>query len=164
VWNHASYSAKTGLLYVPVIEICATFTASDDEFKEGLPTLGSVFANTDEESWGHVKAFDPRTGREVWSWRAEQPIVASLLTTAGDVVFVGEPSGLVSALHARTGEMLWRFQTGSGIHSSPTTYSVGGTQYVAVPSGWGGWVEGFAPKSYGAPRANALYVFALPSR
>jgi len=162
VWNHAAYSPSAGLLYVPVIELCATFTASDDYFREGLPYFGSAFANRDEESWGHVKAFDPRTGREVWSWRAQAPIVSSILATAGGLVFAGEPSGNVNAYNARSGALLWQFQTGSGIRSSPITYSVNGTQYIAVPSGWGGWLEGFAPENYGVPRATALYVFALP--
>jgi alcohol dehydrogenase (cytochrome c) len=42
------------------------------------------------------------------------------------------------------------------------TYSVGGKQYVAVPTGWGGWIKGFAPELYGAPRGHALVVFTLP--
>ena len=58
--------------------------------------------------------------------------------------------------------LLWRYQTGSGIHGSPITYAVDGRQYVAVPSGWGGWLPGFAPELYGAPRGSALFVFALP--
>ncbi len=78
------------------------------------------------------------------------------------VVFTGEPSGMFDAFDARTGALLWQFQTGSGIHSSPVTYAVRGKQYVAVPVGWGGWLEGFAPKNYGAPRAVSLVVFALP--
>ena len=45
-----------------------------------------------------------------------------------------------NAFHVRTGELLWQFNTGSGIHSNPVTYSVNGKQYVAVASGWGaGW-------------------------
>jgi len=58
--------------------------------------------------------------------------------------------------------VLWQFQTGSGIHSNPVTYAVNGKQYVAVATGWGGWVEGYAPELYGAPRGSALFVFALP--
>jgi alcohol dehydrogenase (cytochrome c) len=162
VWNHAAYAPEARLLFVPVIELCAKFVRSTTEFREGLPYLGSTFMNTDEPESGNVKAFDVRTGREVWSYRAQAPVVSSLLATAGGLVFSGEPSGHVNAHDARTGRVLWRFQTGSGIHSNPITYSVNGTQYVAVPSGWGGWLEGFAPKNYGAPRATALYVFALP--
>jgi alcohol dehydrogenase (cytochrome c) len=32
-----------------------------------------------------------------------------------------------------------------------------------VPSGWGGWMKGYAPELYGANRGNALFAFALPS-
>jgi alcohol dehydrogenase (cytochrome c) len=122
---------------------------------------GSATPKLDEQ-WGEVKAIDPRTGNQVWSWRFEHPIVASLLATAGDLVFAGTPTGEFVALHARTGAELWRHQTGNGIHSNPVTYSVKGKQYVAVPTGWGGWMKGFAPELYGAPRGNALVVFALP--
>jgi alcohol dehydrogenase (cytochrome c) len=160
-WPHASYSRATGLLYTPVVEVCGTYTMKPTEFRESMPYWGGEVA-LDDEQYGHVKAFDPATGREVWRWDAEHPIVASLLTTAGGLVFAGEPSGTLNALHARTGEVLWTFNTGSGIHSNPVSYSVDGRQYIAVPTGWGGWVEGYAPEMYGAPRGTALIVFALP--
>jgi alcohol dehydrogenase (cytochrome c) len=161
-WPHASYSRRTGLLYTPVVEACARFKRGPTVYREGLFYLGGDADVRPHEQWGEVKAFDPATGRQAWSWRAEQPIVASILTTAGDLVFVGEPSGAFRALHARTGEVLWTYQTGNGIHSNPVTYRVRGKQYVAVPTGWGGWVEGFAPEMFGAPRGTALQVFALP--
>lgn len=159
---HAAYSRKTGLLYVPVIDNAATFKTGPAEFKEGLPWWGGDVETLDHPQAGALKAFDPATGREVWSWRSAYPMAGSVLATAGDLVFSGEPDGHFNAWDARTGELLWRYQTGSGIHSSPVTYSVNGKQYVAVPSGWGGWVAGIAPKMMGAPRGDALFVFALP--
>jgi alcohol dehydrogenase (cytochrome c) len=110
---------------------------------------------------GAVKAIDPATGREAWSWPSKHPMVASILATAGDLVFTGEANGMFDAWDARTGELLWQYQTGNGIHSNPVTYSVKGKQYVAVPTGWGGWLEGFAPELLGAPRGTALFVFSL---
>ncbi|HEX2237900.1 MAG TPA: PQQ-dependent dehydrogenase, methanol/ethanol family [Gammaproteobacteria bacterium] len=160
-WSHATYSPRTGLLYAPVVEACGIFRREPAEFAEGMPYWGGE-AEIDAEQWGHVKALDPTTGREVWSWRADHPMVSSLLATAGDLVFAGEPNGNFNAFDARTGELLWQFNTGSGIHSNPVSYSVNGKQYVAVPTGWGGWVEGYAPEMYGAQRGNALLVFALP--
>jgi len=160
-WNHAAYSPRTGLLYVPVVEQCATFRLHPQAFHESLPYWGGEVDTTREKGWGQVKAYDPLTGREVWSWKGRYPMVASLLATAGDLVFAGEPSGEFAAFDARTGERLWEFQTGSGLHSSPVTYSVGGKQYVAVHSGWGGWIKGFAPDLFGAPRGDALMVFSL---
>lgn len=160
-WTHAAYSPRTRLLYVPVIEACATFRLERGEFREGLPYWGGE-AHVRGPHWGHVKAFDPATGREAWSWRSEVPMVSSLLATAGDLVFAGAPTGELHAFDARTGAVLWTYQTGSGLHGNPVSYAVGGRQYVAVPAGWGGWVEGFAPEMFGAPRGNALIAFALP--
>jgi alcohol dehydrogenase (cytochrome c) len=161
-WPHAAYSQRTGYLYAPVIEACATFSTRTDEFREGMAYWGGAAKTQEKGQDGFVKAFDPATGREVWSWKHEHPVVSSVLATAGDVVFVGTATGEFVALSARTGEELWQFQTGSGIHSNPVTYSVNGKQYVAVASGWGGWMKGFAPELYGSTRGSALYVFALP--
>jgi alcohol dehydrogenase (cytochrome c) len=111
---------------------------------------------------GFVKAFNA-DGEEVWRWRNEtHPMCASVLATAGDLVFAGAPSGDFYAFDANTGELLWQFQCGSGHHSSPTTYAIDGRQYVAVPAGWGSWVEGFGPAMVGAGRGSALFAFALP--
>jgi alcohol dehydrogenase (cytochrome c) len=66
--------------------------------------------------------------------------------------------GAVKAFDPSIGQ----FNTGSGIHGSPIAYSVNGKQYVVVPSGWGGWMKGFAPELFGGNRGNALVVFALP--
>jgi alcohol dehydrogenase (cytochrome c) len=161
-WPHAAYSPRTGLLYAPTIEACATFRLVPQQFREGMFYLaGDVDVSKHEQS-GSVKAIDPATGRQVWSWKAKHPMVASVLATGGDLVFTGEPSGHFNAYDARTGELLWQYQTGNGIHSNPVSYSVGGKQYIAVPTGWGGWVEGFAPEMFGAPRGTSLVVFALP--
>jgi alcohol dehydrogenase (cytochrome c) len=57
---------------------------------------------------------------------------------------------------------LWLYQCGSGHHSSPSTYSGAGRQYIAVPTGWGAWTEGFLPGMLGARQGSALFAFALP--
>jgi alcohol dehydrogenase (cytochrome c) len=160
-WNHASYSPLTELFYVPVIEQCGRFVTRPREFREGMGYWGGGAFPRDDEQWGYVKAIDG-TGREVWAHRTRHPMVASLLSTAGGLVFAGEPTGEFDALDARTGERLWQLQTGSGIHGSAVTYEVAGTQYVAVTTGWGGWVKGFAPELSAAPRGGAIFAFALP--
>ena len=161
-WNHATYDRQTGLLYAPVIEMCGTFTARPLEFREGMPYWGGNAVPDSIDRWGEVKAIDPGTGREVWSWRGRHPMVASLLSTAGGLIFAGEPTGELLALDARTGAARWKLQTGSGIHGSIMTYAVRGKQYVAVTTGWGGWVKGIAPELSAAPRGGALFVFSLP--
>ena len=160
-WSHAAYSRQTGLLYVPVIEACATFKTDLVPFLEGMPYFGGGVDVASHPQTGYIKAIDPADGAEVWSWRSEHPMVGSLLTTAGGLLFAGSPTGELLAFDAASGRLLWQYQTGSGIHGSPVTYSVNGTQYVAVPSGWGGWLKGFAPELLGASRGSALFAFAL---
>jgi lanthanide-dependent methanol dehydrogenase len=55
-------------------------------------------------------------------------------------VFYGNMEGWFKAVDAKTGTLLWQFQTGSGIIGQPTTYrGPDGHQYVAILSGVGGW-------------------------
>jgi alcohol dehydrogenase (cytochrome c) len=160
-WTHAAYSPKTGLFYVPVQDIGATATRRRREFKESIPYWGAGVQVDIEDMTGSISAFDAN-GEEKWRWRNELPMCASVLATGGDLVFAGEPSGEFNALDARTGELLWQFQCGSGHHSNPTTYMVDGRQYIAVPVGWGAWAEGFLPGMLGAGHGSALIAFALP--
>jgi alcohol dehydrogenase (cytochrome c) len=160
-WTHAAYSPKTELFYVPVQDTGATATRRRREFKESIPYWGAGVQVDIEDMAGSISAFDGN-GDEKWRWRNDLPMCASALATGGDLVFAGAPSGYFVALDARTGEQLWQFQCGSGHHSSPTTYSVDGRQYIAVPVGWGGWAEGFLPGMLGAGHGSALIAFALP--
>jgi alcohol dehydrogenase (cytochrome c) len=65
--------------------------------------------------------------------------------------------GYFKALDAKTGEILWQFQTGSAINASPITYELDGHQYVAVLSGLGG-----DPSFYlHGPKAGTVWVFSV---
>ena len=44
-----------------------------------------------------------------------------ILTTASDLLFIGQPDGNLLALDAKNGDELWRFQTGAAISASPIT-------------------------------------------
>jgi alcohol dehydrogenase (cytochrome c) len=161
-WTHACYSPKTELLYVPVQDVGATATRRRREFKESIPYWGAGVAVDGEDQSGYVSAYDPRTAQERWRWTNDLCMCSSLLATGGDLVFGGEPTGEFNAWDANSGELLWQFQCGSGHHSSPSSYSVDGRQYVVAPSGWGGWAEGFLPKMLGSSHGSALFAFALP--
>jgi alcohol dehydrogenase (cytochrome c) len=161
-WTHACYNPNTELLYAPVQDVGATATRRRREFKESIPYWGAGVAVDLEDMAGSISAFDPRTGEERWRWANDIPMCASLLTTGGGLVFGGEPTGEFNALDAESGDHLWQFQCGSGHHSSPCSYSIDGRQYIAVPTGWGAWTEGFLPGMLGAGQGSALFAFALP--
>jgi alcohol dehydrogenase (cytochrome c) len=161
-WTHACYNPNTELLYCPVQDVGATATRRRRDFKESIPYWGAGVAVDLEDMAGSISAFDPRTGAERWRWSNDIPMCSSLLTTGGGLVFGGEPTGEFNALDAESGDLLYQFQCGSGHHSSPCSYSVDGRQYIAVPTGWGAWTEGFLPGMLGARQGSALFVFALP--
>ena len=58
-----------------------------------------------------------------------------MVSTAGGVLFKGQVDGNIVAYDAKTGDQLWKFQTGWGISAPPMTYSIDGVQYVAVAAG-----------------------------
>ena len=92
-WTHAAYSPKTGLFYAPVQDVGATATRRRREFKESIPYWGAGVAVDTEDVSGYLSAIDPSTGQEKWRFRNEHPMTASVLTTAGDLVFTGDPRG-----------------------------------------------------------------------
>ncbi|HLZ26275.1 MAG TPA: plastocyanin/azurin family copper-binding protein [Chloroflexota bacterium] len=49
--------------------------------------------------------------------------------------FEADPVVIDVAEDAKTGQQLWKFQTGWGISAPPISYAIDGTQYVAVVSG-----------------------------
>ncbi|WP_446666516.1 PQQ-dependent dehydrogenase, methanol/ethanol family [Flexivirga sp. B27] len=160
-WTHAAYNPDHDMFYVPVADVGATATRRRREFKEGMPYWGAAVEVDIDNMAGSVSAFDSH-GEEKWRYRMDIPMAASVLSTAGNLVFAGKPTGEFMAFHAETGEKLWEFQCGSGHHSSPMTYEVNGKQYIAVPVGWGGWLEGIVPGMSGQGKGASLIAFELP--
>jgi alcohol dehydrogenase (cytochrome c) len=78
---------------------------------------------------------DPRTGRQVWSFKQYDVTDSGILTTATDVLFTGGREGYFHALNARTGALLWKASLGGQIVNGPISYEVDGKQYVATISG-----------------------------
>ena len=71
---------------------------------------------------------------------------AALLIAQGLLItgVSGGEFGVVGRAEARdpkTGTMVWKFHTGSGVVAPPITREDKGEQYVAVASGWGGAVR-----------------------
>ena len=87
-------------------------------------------------TYSHVDAWDPVTGKRAWSMPYKYVLLASMLATAGDLVFTGNPEGEFFALDAKSGNKLWSYQTGAGHRGSAVSYSVNGRQYIATPTGW----------------------------
>ena len=84
-----------------------------------------------------MTAIDPRTGRI--AWRHTYPGNAGaagggLLTTAGGLLFSGDPAGNIVAHNAATGAPLWHSRIGA-VTNGPITYMLGGHQNLLVATG-----------------------------
>ena len=128
--------------------------------------FGAVAAPPGGEITSRLAAHDPLTGATKWIRSTKYPVLSSILSTAGDLVFYGDPEGFFYALDARSGAELFRFNTGAGHRGSPVSYAVGGKQFVVTPSGWGSLVSGWYPQIWPETEAltagATLFAFALP--
>ena len=83
---------------------------------------------------------------------------AGSVVTASDLVFVGTGSNIAGyffAYRRQDRELLWKFNTGAGVFSSPSIYMVNGEQFVTVASGGG---------DRGRRGGDLILSFALPKR
>ena len=168
-WNQAAYSPMTKLLYTTAIEWCQDVTAQEEKPQQGKVFFGGTFQAknpANEKAHGHLDALDPVTGQVKWSYKYKYPLLASILSTAGGLIFTGDPEGFFFALDTTSGKKLWQFQTGSGNRGSPITYSVNGRQYIATPTGFGSALAGLMPQVWPETEnmrgGSSLFVFALP--
>jgi alcohol dehydrogenase (cytochrome c) len=165
-WTGMAYSPITRWAYLPVIENCATYFNYGVRAKEkGLPPGPDGFRYLPGQAFGKVMAIDPANGDMKWEVRMRSPVSASMLASAGGLVFTGDAEGNVLAYDDRTGDLLWSFQTGSGIRSGPVAFRLDGVEYLAVASGMGGAVGGYtgpgAPWLRNYRGGGALFVFRL---
>ncbi|OLF18566.1 outer membrane protein assembly factor BamB family protein [Actinophytocola xanthii] len=148
-WNHQSFSHSTGCVYTGFGYVAAAHSLT--ESSNGLRPPG-------EYQTGGVVAVDASTNRVRWKRNLPYSLAHGngILTTASDLLFIGQPDGNLLALDARTGRELWRFQCGAAISSSPITYEVDGEQYLAVYAGGTG-----IPYGNSAPRGDFLWAFRI---
>ena len=167
-WMPMAFSQRTGNFYVPSNEWGMDIWNEPITYKKGAAYLGSGFTIKPnyEDHIGSLKAINPETGEWVWEYKNEAPLWSGVMTTAGGLVFFGTPEGKFLALDDETGEVLWSFQTGSGIVGQPITWDQDGEQYVSVISGWGGavplWGGEVAKKVNYLNQGGTLWTFRLP--
>jgi len=142
-WQPQAYSPQTGLLYFPSSENCMLFYKTTQDYIDGQWYQASTVGGN-EHGTGAIVAIDPKTGETRWHWDMISGTSAGMLATAGGLVFGADGQGYLIAFDARSGKVLWKFQTGDRVAAPPISYSVNGRQYIAIASG------------------PALIAFALP--
>ncbi|MBU3021385.1 PQQ-dependent methanol/ethanol family dehydrogenase [Aestuariibacter sp. A3R04] len=169
-WMPMAYSQDTGLFYVPSNEWEMDIWNEPTAYKKGAAYLGAGFTikSVNEDFIGVLKAINPRTGETVWRYNNFSPLWGGVLTTGGGLVWTGNPEGYLMAFDDKTGEMVYKFQTGSGIVGSPVTWEMDGEQYISVLSGWGGavplWGGEVAKRVKHFNQGGTVWTFKLPKR
>jgi alcohol dehydrogenase (cytochrome c) len=142
-WTATAYNPVTGLYYFGSTDGCELYYRNDAEYVEGQwyqLSGGQRIPGT--LSKGSFIAVDPATGDTKWRFDMVRNPSGGVLTTAGGLTFIGDSFGNLIGFDARSGKVLWRFQTGAGISAPPVSYTFEGKQYIAV--GAGGAVIAFA--------------------
>ena len=169
-WEPMSFSKQTGLVYIPTFNMCMDIASKDEEYTPGkfylasefnLDMVGSVGSNLSE-----FVAWDPIANKKVWGIKEDLPFLGGAMTSAGGLVFYGNQKGELKAVDAKTGNVLWQFNVGTGILQSPVTYTVGGKQYLAVVAGRTKGPPSFFGKIGqrvidASPEGGVVVVFAL---
>jgi alcohol dehydrogenase (cytochrome c) len=174
-WPPIAFSPRTRLIYIPANEnLCSELTGEDPKYVLGERFMGvaknvlKIVAGADHV--GELQAWNVDTGKKVWTTNLPSFNWGPVLATAGDVLFAGGTNDrMFRAFDAKSGKILWEFQTISGVTAVPSSFEVDGKQYIAVQSGWG--VDAakmqtrmnllFPGKYPDVPQGGAVYVFAV---
>jgi alcohol dehydrogenase (cytochrome c) len=166
-WQPTAFSPRTGLIYAPIFNICMDVTDKPATYIPGTPYDGMDMKRKagPGNHWGAVIAWNPATGKKVWSIDEQFMVMSGVLATAGDLVFYGTVDGWFRAVDARNGKILLSQKLSSGIVSPPITYKgPDGRQYVAVYSGVGGAAMVAKANKGFPPRGSTLYVFSIDGK
>ncbi len=127
--------------------------------------------------WGLMSAIDLKNAKIVWQVphgefkkltargvpRTGTYIRGGCVATSGGVIFNGGTlDSTFRAYEAKTGKVLWEFYLGGGAFATPSTYTVDGRQFVAVPVSDD--LNPEEPAQEGPYRMGDFVAFALPAR
>jgi alcohol dehydrogenase (cytochrome c) len=165
----AAYDPQSHLIFTAVVNLCMDYGGIEAKYIAGTPYVGAAvhqYAGPGgNDARGEFIAWDPATGKRVWSITEKYPVWSGALVTAGGVVFYGTIDGYFKAVEAKTGKELWKTHFDSGVIGNAMTYiGPDGKQYVAVYSGVGGWIGGLVPANLSTddPWAALGAVGAVP--
>jgi acido-empty-quinoprotein group A len=141
-WPPPSFDPETGLFYVSASPSYSVYYLTDTSDKpEGYGGRDAGVYSRSE-----LEAIDYKTGKIKWKhvYPGEGDSISGILTTAGKLLFTGDPSGNFIAFDPADDKILWHSGLTHAVSNGPMTYELEGRQYLVVGAG------------------DMLYAFTLP--
>lgn len=178
-WHPMSFNPKTGLVYIPLIELpdvyhfspkAGYFEGQGSEHVEitsyrdpRVRSLGEGVPEPDDLIY--LQAWDPVAQEERW----RVPVGTTLrgggvLSTAGNLVVQGTGKGFLNVYDAQTGALLKSINVGTSMAAAAISYAIDGEQYIAVMAGLGGsygWHYPITSAAYRYGNAGRIVAFKL---
>ena len=135
-WSPVAYDPERQRVFISGIYQPSLFFNRTLEPGPGKPWSSYTFFRTaGEDDWGVFTAISTITGKILWQYKVDDPMVGGALATAGGLVFTGQGNGHFNAFDSETGEPLWQFKTNYGVNAPPISYAIDGKQYITVAAG-----------------------------
>jgi alcohol dehydrogenase (cytochrome c) len=159
-WQAMSYHQPTDQIIIPLSQTCVLMLGSGtQQFYEMPGTEGNL---------GRLSSYETNTMKPMWSLQQRAPFLTGVVSTAGNVAFVGDFDRYFHAFDVRTGTQLWKTRLGTTVQGHIASFAVNGKQYIAVMTGLGGGSPEQKPTFMLSEEVTRpafgteIYVFALP--
>ena len=170
-WHSMTYHPPTGTMIAPLSQTCLENAAREVALVQGGGGLAASrkffeMPGTDG-NLGKIGAYNVDTMKEVWSYQQRASFHTGTMSTAGNLVFVGDLDRRFKAFDVTNGDIVWETRLGTSVQGHPISFAIDGKQYIAVTAALGGTsprsVPGVILTEIKYPDwGNAVYVFSLP--
>jgi alcohol dehydrogenase (cytochrome c) len=158
-WQSTSYHQPSDTLIIPLSQSCVFMLGNGSETYFEMP--GS------DGNLGRLSAYRTSDLKPLWSFQQRAPFLTGVVSTAGNLAFVGDFDRTFRAVDVRSGKTLWKTRLGTTVQGYPVSFSIDGKQYVAVTTALGGGSPQLKPGTmltevHRPATGYNLFVFGLP--